>query len=202
MTVNMKWEFFPTTFYTTKYQYRQRHFNDWAKKQLVPIIEKDIGEKCKNSNWDCDVKTSYHLDRNVMNAYKHFYHDIICEFLHVMQVNTNKLPNYEIGSIWYNAYDKNDYQERHDHYPDHFSMIHFLEYNPQVHKSPKFFNPHVVTRTFVTNQINNRMYQPIQQFDDIEEGDIIFFPSFVPHLVEKNTSDKRRITVSLNLNLK
>ena len=35
---------------------------------------------------------------------------------------------------------------------------------------------------------------------DVEEGDIIIFPSTLEHLVRKNMSDKLRITVSFNIN--
>jgi hypothetical protein len=198
----MQWEFFPTFFYTTEFRYGQNNFNEYAKKKLISVIENDLAKTSKNLDWDCDVKTNHHLKVNVMDQYKYLYDDVIGEFLHNLGVNTNILPSFELTSPWYNVYDKDDYQERHDHYPDHFSMIHFLEYDSKVHKSPKFFNPHITTRTFNTVQVYNRMYQPFHQFNDIEEGNIIFFPSFVPHLVEKNTSDKRRITIAMNINLR
>lgn len=203
MTINMKWEFFPITFYTTKFWYNFQE-NDWFKKQIIPVIEKDLNKNRKNStnkNWDCNVNTNFHLENNVLDEYKHMYSYVIEDFLRNMGVNRDCLPNWNIDLIWYNSYNKNTYQERHDHFPHHFSMIHYLEFDPKNHPGTKFFNPSLLSTYFTPNQISNRMVQQEKEFDDIEEGDIIFFPSFVQHLVKPNTSRKRRITISLNLSL-
>ena len=201
MTIPNKWEFFPITFYTTKYQYRKKT-NEWIKNQLVPLIEKDLKkESTINENWDCNSKTSFHLEKNIMNAYKHLYYEKIEEFLEIMNVNKKMLPKYEINSIWYNSYDNLDYQERHDHFPEHFSMIHYLQFDSKEHYGTKFFNPCVPSLQFTQQQIFNRMNQQFLEFDDVEEGDMIFFPSFVQHLVKPNKSHKNRITIALNLKL-
>ena len=199
----MKWEFFPITFYTTKYHYRKKS-NIWIKNQLVPLIENDLlktEDINKNPNWNCNVSTSFHLERNIMNAYKHLYGEVIEEFLGVIEVNKKKLPNYKISSIWYNAYENETYQEKHDHYPEHFSMIHYIEFDSKEHPGTMFFNPCLPSLYFTQDQIPNRMNQEFFEFNDIEEGDITFFPSFVPHLVKPNKSNKRRITISLNIQL-
>jgi len=203
MTTSMKWEFFPITFYTTKFWYNFNE-NDWFKTQIVPIIEKDINKnnsRLINENWDCNVSTNFHLDCNILNEYKDLYTYVIKDFLYAIEVNEKSFNGYTIDKIWYNTYEKNTYQERHDHFPHHFSMIHYVEFDSKEHFGTKFFNPHLLSTQFLPEQISNRMVQQVKEFDDIEEGDIIFFPSFVQHLVKPNKSNKRRITVSLNLNL-
>jgi len=80
-------------------------------------------------------------------------------------------------------------------------MIHYLEFDPKDHFGTKFFNPCLPSLMFSQNQISTRMNQESFEFDNIEEGDIIFFPSFVSHLVKPNKSKKRRITISLNITL-
>lgn len=198
----MKWEFFPTIFYTTKYFYRRKN-NNWAKDHLIPIIEKDLENKNNiNSNWDCNVLTNFHLEKNIMNTYKHFYSDVIWDFLNEINSNKNSVPKYEISKIWYNMYENETYQEKHDHFPHHFSMIHYLKFNSKKHPGTKFFNPYQSSLLLHQSQISSRMNQEFLEFNDIEEGDIIFFPSYVPHLVKPNMSDEKRITISLNIDLK
>ena len=36
---------------------------------------------------------------------------------------------------------------------------------------------------------------------DIKEGDLLFFPSYLPHRVGKNESDEDRIVISFNINV-
>lgn len=201
MTIAMKWEFFPIFFYTTKFKYKDND-NSWAKKILIPRIEKDLRQSNNiNSNWDCNVSTNFHKDKNFLDEYKSIYQEIIEEFLYELNINQDKISNWNIENIWYNSYNKNVYQERHNHFPDHFSMIHYLEFDSKEHYGTKFFNPNLNSLTFTQQQLFLRMNQSSQEFDDIEEGDIIFFPSFVDHLVKPNNSRKRRTTVALNLKL-
>lgn len=201
MTMYMRWEFFPVTFYTTKFSYRRKD-NHWVKNHLVPIIEKDLLNKDSiNPNWNCNVNTNFHFDNNLMNAYKHFYSEKIEEFIGVMNINRKMLPNWKIEHIWYNSYDNQTYQEKHDHYPNHFSMIHYLKFDPRKHFSTKFFNPCLPSLNFTQQQMKDRMNQEFFEFEDVQEGDILFFPSFVPHLVRPNVSDETRITIALNFNL-
>lgn len=199
----MKWEFFPITFYTTNFWYKFDK-NDWFKKQIIPVIEKDIQKNKSNvfnKNWDCNISTNFHLENNVLDEYKHLYQYVIQDFLNAIQVNKDLLTEYTIDNIWYNVYKKDVYQEKHSHFPHHFSMIHYVEFDPREHPTTKFFNPSILSTHFLQDQIPDRMTQQTKEFDDIEEGDIIFFPSFVEHLVKPNKSNKRRITISLNLSL-
>ncbi len=36
---------------------------------------------------------------------------------------------------------------------------------------------------------------------DIEEGDLLLFPAYLPHKVNENKSDKDRIVISFNVNI-
>lgn len=201
MTIQMKWEFFPTIFYTTKYWYRKKD-NEWVKNIFLPLIEKDIlEESCENLNWDCNVKTNFHFKKNFLNAYKHLYECVIWEFCKAVDIDEKAIKGWNISAIWHNSYKLNEYQEKHDHYPHHFSLIHYLEYDNKEHAPTKFFNPLQQATALTKKEMNNRMNMEHFQYEDTEEGNVVIFPGFVPHLVPSNKSEKRRTTIALNFDL-
>ena len=78
--------------------------------------------------------------------------------------------------LWHNVYWKNEeYQERHEHIPYSISFIHFLSFDPEIFK--------------------DRM-QP-----EVEEGDVLVFPSYLEHHVPPGQYSKPRVTVAMNVAL-
>lgn len=121
------------------------------------------------------------------------------------------LPKWHFqGDVWYNAYSSNQTADIHDHLPDHFSVVHFLKFNPEVHNPIEFVNPneqlakHV--RRFSPGLINSidRFHQDHSLFVErfmptVNEGDIIIFPSSMLHGVPLSLSDEVRVTVAFNI---
>ena len=95
-----------------------------------------------------------------------------------------------LSSIWRNKYKDNDYQEPHVHTNSKFSFIIYEEVN-KVHTV--FYNPakYLIEATLGTDLV---------QFDFIpkmKKGQIIVFPSYVEHMVTKNSD---QATISGNIN--
>jgi len=123
------------------------------------------------------------------------------------------LPNWKIkGDIWYNAYGSNQTADIHDHLPDHFSIVHFLKFNPEVHNPIQFINPmesvvkHILTMSPSLKENINRFDQTQSLYTGrfmpiIEEGDIIIFPGSLPHGVPLSLSDEVRVTVAFNIDI-
>ena len=109
--------------------------------------------------------------------------------------------------MWFNYYSNGEYQEAHTHVqPDifaqrpHFSCIHYLKFDPEVHQPTVFRDPLSMIRQ--TNSIEldsnnyNEKYEP-----QVREGSIIMFPPYLEHYVPKSnpTPDNPRITVAFNI---
>jgi hypothetical protein len=73
------------------------------------------------------------------------------------------------------------------------------------HVSTVFYNPlEAVLKSLqptTKDQFKPADYRGFQKILDVEEGDIIIVPSYVPHSVMKQVSTKLRITVAFNISV-
>ena len=119
----------------------------------------------------------------------------------------DKPTKVNVLDMWFNYYSNGEYQESHTHIqPDmfvertHFSCIHYLKFDPEVHQPTVFCDPLAIIRR--TNSIEldsnnyNERYEP-----QVREGSIIMFPPYLEHYVPKSnpTPDNPRITVAFNI---
>ena len=105
--------------------------------------------------------------------------------------------------IWMNIYNKGHSQEMHSHLlgiPERreplFSFSYFAKYDPEIDAKFVFIN-HTIPRIDCKELYKLRSFLPETQID-VEEGDILIFPSFLLHRVEEQKSDHQRITISGN----
>ena len=119
----------------------------------------------------------------------------------------DKPTKVNVLDMWFNYYSNGEYQEAHTHVqPDmfaqrpHFSCIHYLKFDPEIHQPTVFRDPLSMIRQ--TNSIEldsnnyNEKYEP-----QVREGSIIMFPPYLEHYVPKSnpTPDNPRITVAFNI---
>jgi hypothetical protein len=100
--------------------------------------------------------------------------------------------------LWINMYKKGDYQGAHRHmYPNNikYSLVYFAKYNPDTDAKLMFGNPNTTELILMSGEI--KIIE--KKFIPVNEGEVILFPSYLPHCVEKHESDTERITVSGNL---
>ena len=79
----------------------------------------------------------------------------------------------------------------HNHGPGGFSSVCFIEYDKHNHKPTTFISSF---GNYITGELER--YQP-----DVEEGDIIFFPSNLLHYAPTNLSKITRTIISFNLDI-
>lgn len=149
--------------------------------------------------WDCELKTDF--PNSLENTYTPFYDDIMAQFSKDLKLEDSVAMIHE---SWLNYYVKGMNQEEHDHTPSFYSGIHFIKFNPEVHSSPMFMNP---LAQLYSMSYESRSDIDVHEFskqqlslDNISEGDIIIFPSFIRHRVLKQETDEVRITSSFNIN--
>jgi len=156
------------------YKYKVENWNV-KKKQLLNLFDGFKSKIIENViTSPSDIKTNIFLDE-----IKLFEKEIEIYFHH----NT---------TIWFQKYEQNMNHAVHVHGATGFSSVCFIEYDKKDHKSTVFVSPfgNCVTGTL-------ERYSP-----EVEEGDIIFFPSNLLHYVPANLSNKTRIVASFNLYIK
>ena len=95
------------------------------------------------------------------------------------------------SEVWFQKYENSMDHEVHTHGPKGFSSVCFIEYDKNLHKPTTFISPF---GNYITGELER--YAP-----DVEEGDLIFFPSNLLHYAPSNLSNKTRIIMSFNLQI-
>ena len=147
--------------------------------------------------WNCSVQSSFETDNNF--SWDYFYECIQPNLLDMhQQLNGNPHTNSIVMTeAWLNKYERGDSQEVHTHIgADNctFSCSYFAQYALNDARF-LFYDPDQ------TKHLGNysKHYSTVNTwFPDVQEGDIIIFPSWLHHQVEPHRSDTTRITVSAN----
>ena len=150
--------------------------------------------------WNCSVQSSFETENNF--SWDYFYECIKPNLLDMhQQLKGNPLHQFTMTEAWLNKYGRGDSQEVHTHigadnctfscsYFAQYALndARFLFYDPDQTKHLGEFTKHYsgVVNTW---------------FPDVQEGDIIIFPSWLHHQVEPHRSDTTRITVSANFKI-
>ena len=194
---------FPVTVYKTRIE-----DNDFLKEKIVSSVEKALPELDSPKDWATDnLKTSFGGEpkgkevlvgkNNVLLKEK--YSNAISEIF-------DREITWEItDDIWYNYYEKGSYQELHQHIADpfqkiHFSCIHYLSYDKDVHTPAEFHDPISAIRAHSLTL--DRDFVGDFFIPQVEEGDLIMFPAHLQHRVlPQKVSDIPRITFTFNFRL-
>jgi hypothetical protein len=153
--------------------------------------------KYKVQNWNIKKK-------QLLDLFNNFKHKIVGNVItSPLDIKTNilskeiELFEKEIGinfcssEVWFQKYENNMNHAVHTHGPTGFSSVCFIEYNKSFHKPTTFVSPF---GNYITGELER--YEP-----DVEEGDIIFFPSNLLHYAPTNLSKITRTIISFNLNI-
>ena len=199
----LAYNIFPVTVYKTRIE-----DNDFLKEKIISGVEAALPELDSPEDWATDnLKTSFEGEpkgkevlvgkNNVL--LKKYYSDAIFEIF-------DREISWEIADdIWYNYYEKGSYQELHEHIADpfqkiHFSCIHYLSYDREVHTPAEFQDPISTIRAHsltLDKDFVGDFYIP-----KVEEGDLIMFPAYLQHRVlPQKVSNVPRITLSFNFRL-
>ncbi len=184
------------------------------KEKYLPLILDDIKSNGKqyyeNNTWDCNVTSSFFNLKNNQNIFdEKFFNKVIWEPIDemieelspIIQLQNPVFSN--ISQIWYNFYEKNNWQEIHNHIDftcipdsDHsyfvssFSGIYLLKLKSK--NDTCFVNSGTSMNCFTINSMQTL------NTSNLTEGHVIIFPSELMHYVTPNLS-KDRISVSFNI---
>lgn len=183
--------------------------NELIKEELSHAIDnyRDKGDSKVPEGWLTDnLLTSYDADNFNFKLFtesqvtQRLYEKYILKFF-------DRPTKVNVLDMWFNYYSDGEYQEVHTHVQPnmfslrpHFSCIHYLKFDPEVHQPVVFNDP--IRELRQTNSIeldsNNydNKYEP-----QLREGSIIMFPPYLEHYVPKSepTPNNPRISVAFNI---
>jgi len=188
-------------------------FNSFIWKSKISYEKKDelikyIEEKyIKNPNqtpkkWKCNVHSSFEEKKSFPENFESSLLDEIekklKEFLKIYGKKIKCKGDYFINNVWYNVYAGNHFQEPHNHGDSFFSGCYYLKFNKKIHHQTEFYNPN-----FNLNYSKLKDNEYFALTLDLEEDDVIIFPSFLKHgtkgMINKNNYEETRITISFNI---
>ena len=161
----------------------QYQIKDWEFKK------KGLLKRIKDEKFIRTDLQTFETDRQTSNkSYLYYLSDLIepelSEFCKEAKVTCS------MTDAWTVRYQKGDRQTIHNHRRWGFSGIIFLEFDPKIHTPTCFVSPYQDPRTDTTTIVKPA---------DVEEGDMIIFPSYTLHYVEPNNYRKRRSVISFDL---
>jgi len=95
-----------------------------------------------------------------------------------------KLSQWEIGRFWFQQYYKNDFHNWHIHPHCCYSNVYFVEL-PTKNMATQFYDP-----------ISKKIIKTLE----VNEGDLLTFPSTIIHRSDKIKVNKRKTIISFNIN--
>jgi hypothetical protein len=181
------------------------------KEYLLPKIEKDYRLNGKSyrdeSCWECNSTSSFHspvdVDKSILayeplidaiwNSYSEFIDELIDSQMLCTEAEIGNYSESSLSNLWYNYYNKGEFQETHDHSnKNDFSGIYLLSI-PEEYNTTAWYNYNAAITPF-----ENGLYfgQKDAQEHGIGEGHMLIFPSKLLHHVPPASGT--RITISYN----
>ena len=182
--------------------------NELIKDELSNNIEKYVKDESLKipDGWLTDsVQTSFDSDNTNIELFDtdSIVHDYYKKYLFKI---FDKPVELSIKEMWFNYYSNGEYQEPHNHIDGgflnnqpHFSCIHYLKFNENIHEPAIFVDPLSLIRSHsieIDSNNYNERYVP-----NVREGSLLMFPSYLEHYVRKNapTPDDPRVTIAFNI---
>jgi len=95
------------------------------------------------------------------------------------------------AEIWFQKYYENQFHSPHNHGAIGYSSVLYINFDKRMHDGTRFLAP------FNDPDGNHVEFAP-----DVDEGSLIFFPSYLYHFTVPNKSDSIRIIMSMNIRKK
>ena len=170
-------------FYVPIYKVRISH---WAEKKQKLLGLVDFG----NANfWSHENFTDYHHNCNAGCPYMLDFTSILDDELNeVVRVMGKGIT---ITELWAQQYKQSNYMGAHSHGATGYSCVLYAEFDSAEHEATRFIAPF---NNFHTGSV-------LEYTPEVEEGDMIFFPSVLLHDAKPNSSDKQRTIFSFNCKL-
>ena len=200
MTENQILKLFPEPIF--KYKFRDyEKFNKELSNYIYSLQSKDQ-EGLKRSNkggWHSEnfqltdqnsiqFKFALKVQEYILNAFQNFGWKI-------------KNKNIRISEMWAIINKKNDFNVIHTHPNCYLSAAYYVKAPNNCGKF-EIEHPNIAKKyAFPEIETKNELNLEVASIE-IKEGDLLLFPSYLPHKVSQNFSDEDRIVISFNVDIK
>ncbi len=190
---------FPTLIYNHLIDFEH---NSYLKDKVNNIYDKV--NKNVQTRWACDTfNTIGHFDHRtendpIVNQLIETIRSKVYEYSRIYGI-TLPMEYLHCKDFWFNIAEPGAYQEYHQHTRSHFSVSYYID-TPQDCGKIRFRSIEALTDmyTLPVEAANENLaswktcaYEPMENL-------LLIFRSNLPHMVEKNMSDSRRISISAN----
>jgi uncharacterized protein (TIGR02466 family) len=164
---------------------------------------KDLFESAKNEEYKkTPSESKISLTNNFLKKFPTIKNDILKVFddycLNILKINLEELQ-FKMGSSWTTLTKPNDTSHQHFHSNYYYSGVIYLSENPSpisFYLGPYIYN---FRERFTFNHTHTNKYNTDKVSYYPEKNELIFFPSYVTHQIEKNISDKDRYSLAFNI---
>ena len=111
--------------------------------------------------------------------------------------DTNKV---KCTSMWSIINKKGSFNIEHIHSNNYLSAAYYVKAPKECGKF-KALTPNIITRNFFPKSNGITELNAVTAKINVEEGDLLIFPAYLPHSVEENKSDEDRVIISFNIDV-
>lgn len=182
---------------------KDKLINEKAKKFFLDLLETE--KYSKNNSMHISNRGGFQT-----RSFSYIYDSEIAKLIFINPIKNYLLNFYKrkniidfeinLQSYWLNKNNNSDYNVVHNHLPNNFSGVWYL-------KAPKNCGNLVFQNgdlTVLNEQNFDYFYDPhffSRFYLEIQENDLILFPSHMLHYVEPNKSNKDRISLAFNITI-
>jgi len=157
-------------------------FHEDLKRSLLDLIDRSNFDSPKNAIAEVDIsRTDWKFSSDMTRDWVQYLAEPLMRQLLPMYRELG-FDGFKINEIWYQQYLKKSQHGWHTH-SSNFTNVYYLELPKD---SPK------------TKLVNGFNQSEVIELD-VEEGDMVIFPSFIIHSAPPNLSDKRKTIISYNV---
>lgn len=190
----------------------------YQKDKVISVIEENYRRSSLRNKWKANINDkihqSYHDEPN-----EKFLSIDYSELIQIYSQEVNKflaqLPlkrslNYKLEILNYTATKNDQGMSFHHHIPSLFYCIHYLKFDPKVHKPTLHQNSHrfadyfellysrELLNIFDDSHIDNSWLYTEYSLNT-QEDDFLIVPSTIFHKIKESYSDSLRCTISMNI---
>jgi uncharacterized protein (TIGR02466 family) len=184
------------------FKYKLKDFND-LNEELSKYIyklrdeDKDGLERSNRGGWH-----SKNFELGVQNSIQQKFAVKVQKYIiNAFQSYGWKTENIRIKEMWAIINKKEDFNVVHTHPNCHLSAAYYVKAPANCGRF-QVENPNIVMRhSHPEIQIKNELNLEVAGIE-INEGDLLLFPGYLPHKVKRNESNKDRIVISFNVDVK
>ena len=153
-------------------------------------IYKNEGNATSNDNYILNNKLFKNLKTDLDLIVQDYFNKVVSP--------SNNIKPY-ITQSWLNYTEKNQYHHKHSHSNSLVSGVLYINCNKE-HDKIKFFNDNYKTIKLEVKDYN--IWNSETWWFSVKTGDVILFPSSLPHMVETKEGNNTRISLAFNAFIK